>query len=139
VPEELQARLDKSGQLRRQNVQRARQEAELAQRRYARVDQENRLVADSLEADGNQKLRTLTETQQGYEKQRELGRRIFDDEQRATILAVAQDFLRLRTDPATDDRDRKGAVRLLVKDATMFRGEQITLHLRSSRCIRSTR
>ena len=130
VQQELQARLDESDQLRRQQVQRARYEADLAQRRYMRVDPENRLVADSLEADWNQKLRALAETQHNYEQHREQDRRIFNDKQRAAILALAQDFPRLWKDPATDDRDRKRMIRLLVEDVTMLRGEHITLQLR---------
>jgi len=47
--------------LRRQQVQRARYEADLAQRRYLHVDPENRLVADVLEANWNRKLRALAE------------------------------------------------------------------------------
>jgi hypothetical protein len=45
----------------RRTLEEARREAELAQGRYMRVDPENRMVADSLEADCNQKLRTLSE------------------------------------------------------------------------------
>jgi DNA invertase Pin-like site-specific DNA recombinase len=59
VQQELQARLEESDRLRKQHVERARYEAELAQRRYMRVDPENRLVTDTLEADWNQKLRAL--------------------------------------------------------------------------------
>jgi len=51
-------------------VERARYEAELAQRRYMRVDPDNRLVADSLEADWNQKLKLLADTQQECEQLR---------------------------------------------------------------------
>jgi DNA invertase Pin-like site-specific DNA recombinase len=130
VQQELQRHLDHSERLRKQQVERARYEAELAQRRYMRVDPENRLVADTLEADWNQKLRALTEAQQEYEHRREQDRRVFDEEQRAAILSLAQDFPRLWRDPATEDRDRKRMIRLLVEDVTMIRGEQITLHLR---------
>jgi hypothetical protein len=42
VQQEVQARLDESDRLREQHVDRARYEAELAQRRYMRVDPENR-------------------------------------------------------------------------------------------------
>jgi DNA invertase Pin-like site-specific DNA recombinase len=130
VQQELQARLDEADHLRRQQVERARYEAELAQHRYMRVDPENRLVADTLEADWNHKLRTLSEAQQEYDHRREQDRHVFDEEQRASILALAQDFPRLWRDPATDDRDRKRMIRLLVEDVTMIRGQQITLHLR---------
>ncbi len=130
VQQELQARLDESDRLRKQHVERARYEAELAQRRYMRVDPENRLVADTLEADWNQKLRGLAEAQEQYEQRREQDRQVFNEEQRAAIMALAQDFPRLWRDPATEDRDRKRMVRLLVEDVTMLRGEQITLHVR---------
>jgi hypothetical protein len=130
VQQELQSRIDESDRLRCQHVERARYEAELAQRRYMRVDPENRLVADSLEADWNQKLRALADAQQHYDERREQDRRLFDHEQRSAILALAQDFPRLWTDPVTEDRDRKRMIRLLVEDVTMFRGEQISLHFR---------
>jgi DNA invertase Pin-like site-specific DNA recombinase len=130
VQEEVQARLEESDHLRKQHVERARYDAELAQRRYMRVDPENRLVADTLEADWNQKLRALAEAQEQYEQRCEQDRQIFNEEQRAAIMALAQDFPRLWRDPATEDRDRKRMIRLLVEDVTMLRGEQITLHVR---------
>jgi hypothetical protein len=51
------ARADEADTLRRQQVQRARQRVELARRRYLAVDPDNRLVADTLEADWNDALR----------------------------------------------------------------------------------
>jgi hypothetical protein len=54
--------------LRRQHVERARYEADLAQRRFLKVDPDNRLVADALEADWNEKLRALAAAQEVYEK-----------------------------------------------------------------------
>jgi len=130
VQQELQARLDESDRLRKQHVERARYEAELAQRRYMRVDPENRLVADSLEADWNRKLRALAEAQEQYEQRREQDRQVFNEEQQATIMALAQDFPRLWRDSTTEDRDRKRMVHLLVEDVTILRSEEITLHVR---------
>ena len=51
VQEEFQTRLEDADRLRRIQVDRAAYEAKLARRRYMQVDPENRLVADSLEAD----------------------------------------------------------------------------------------
>jgi DNA invertase Pin-like site-specific DNA recombinase len=130
VQQELQARMEEADHLRKQQVERARYEAELAQRRYLRVDPDNRLVADSLEADWNDKLRALAEAQQEYERRREQDRRIFTEEQREAVLALATDFPRLWRDPNTPDRERKRMIRLLIEDATLLRGEKITLHLR---------
>jgi DNA invertase Pin-like site-specific DNA recombinase len=130
VQQQLQGRLEESDRLRKQHVERARYEAELAQRRYMRVDPENRLVADSLEADWNEKLRAFGAAQNEYEQRREQDRRILADEQRSAILALAEDLPRLWKDPEIEDRDRKRMIRLLVEDVTMIRGDQITLHLR---------
>lgn len=130
VQQELQARLGEADRLRKQQVERAHYEAELAQTRYMRVDPNNRLVADSLEADWNHKLRALTEAQTEYERRCEEDRKIFQEEERAAILQLTTDFPRLWHDGSTPDRERKRMVRLLLEDVTLLRGEQITLHLR---------
>jgi hypothetical protein len=57
VQQELANRQDEADRLRRQHVERAKYEAELAQRRFLKVDPDNRLVADVLEADWNAKFR----------------------------------------------------------------------------------
>ena len=130
VQQQLQARLDESDRLRKQHVEHARYEAELAQRRYMRVDPENRLVADSLEADWNEKLRAFGAAQQEYEQRREQDRKILADEQRSAILALAEDLPRLWKDPGIEHHDRKRMIRLLIEDVTMIRGDQISLYLR---------
>ena len=130
VQQELQARLGEADRLRKQQVERARYQAELAQTRYMRVDPNHRLVADSLEADWNHKLRALTEAQVEYERRRDEDRKIFQEEQRAAILQLATDFPRLWHDANTPDRERKRMVRLLLEDVTILRGEQLTLYLR---------
>ena len=55
----LEARADEADALRHSHVERARHHAELARRRYLAVDPDNRLVADTLEADWNDALRQL--------------------------------------------------------------------------------
>jgi hypothetical protein len=111
-------------------VERARYEADLAQRRYLHVDPANRLVADSLEADWNEKLRALTEAQEQYEQQRRQDRAAIDEQQRTKIAALASDFPRLWQDPKTPDRERKRMIRLLLADVTLIRGTGITVHVR---------
>src|SRR6202040_731570 len=68
VQQELASRHEEADRLRRQHVERARYEADLAQRRFLKVDPDNRLVADALEADWNDKLRSLAAAQEAYEK-----------------------------------------------------------------------
>jgi hypothetical protein len=130
VQQELQAELDAADRLRQQHVARARYEAELAQRRYLRVDPDHRLVADSLEADWNAKLRALAEAQAEYERQRAQDRVRFDAEQQAAMRALVADLPRLWRDPQIDARDRKRMIRLLIEDVTLRRDDQITLHVR---------
>jgi len=69
-------------------VERARYEANLAQRRYLQVDPDNRLVADALEADWNSKLRDLKDAQEAYECKRQADHSALSDEQQTRILSL---------------------------------------------------
>lgn len=60
--------------LRRRAVERAQIDADLAQRRFMLVDPNNRLVADTLEREWNDKLRALAKAQE--EREREGGTKI---------------------------------------------------------------
>lgn len=130
VQQELQTRLDEADRLRQQQVERARYEVELARRRYLRVDPDNRLVADSLEADWNGKLKLLTEAQEACERQRTEDRKLIDNQQRAAILALATTFPQLWRDPTTPDREKKRMIRLLIEDVTLLRKDHLELHVR---------
>jgi hypothetical protein len=130
VGDELRARAEEVDSLRRQHVERARYEAELAERRYRRVDPDHRLVADALEADWNDKLRALAAAQETYERQREADQGLLDERRRAEILALATDFPRLWTDPSTPCREKKRMVRLIIEDVTLLRGERLTAYVR---------
>ena len=130
VQQEIQARLDEVDRLRRKQVERARYEADLAQRRYLHVDPANRLVADSLEADWNNKLRALRAAQEQYEEQRKNDRAAISEQQRANIANLAEDFPRIWENPNTPDRERKRLVRLLLEDVTLIKTEEITAHVR---------
>ena len=130
VQDALASRADEADRLRRQSVERARYEAELAQRRYLRVDPDNRLVAATLEAEWNNKLRALDAAQDDYERQRAADI-LLDDEKRQRILALATDFPRLWRDPDTPARERKRMARLLIEDVTLLRGdEMLDVHVR---------
>jgi DNA invertase Pin-like site-specific DNA recombinase len=130
VQRELNSRVEETDRLRHKQVERAQYESDLAQRRYMRVDPDNRLVADSLEADWNHKLRALAQAQEDYTRRREQDARVLTEEQRAAILALASDFPRLWRDPTTPDRERKRMIRLLLEDVTLNRDQQVTLHIR---------
>ena len=130
VQHEIQARLDEVDRLRKKAVERARYEADAAQRRYLHVDPANRLVADSLEADWNNKLRALNAAQQQYEERCKNDRVAISDQQRMSIAALARDFPRLWLNPKTPDRERKRLVRFLLDDVTLVQSDEIVAHVR---------
>ncbi|MDE0104030.1 MAG: recombinase family protein [Bryobacterales bacterium] len=130
VQAELERREEEAKAWRALQVQRAREEADLARRRYEQVDPANRLVASVLEGEWNARLMALEEAQREYERKRAEDRQRLGQQQRERVLALATDFPRLWNDPATPDRERKRMVRLLIEDVTLTRGEQIALGVR---------
>jgi DNA invertase Pin-like site-specific DNA recombinase len=130
VQREIQERIEDADHLRRQEMERAELEVEQARRRYMHVDPSNRLVADSLEADWNQKLRAFEQARTLYEQQRAADRAAIDASERERILALAQDFPAVWRDPKTPQRERKRMVRLMLEDVTLIKAERITAHVR---------
>jgi DNA invertase Pin-like site-specific DNA recombinase len=130
VQKELESRSAEHDAMRRQEVERARYECDLARRRYMQVDPDNRLVADSLEAEWNEKLRAHEQANERYQKQRDVDAAGITDKQRASIISLAKDFPRLWNDPRTPDRERKRMARLLITDVTVLKGADITAQIR---------
>jgi DNA invertase Pin-like site-specific DNA recombinase len=130
VQSEIQSRLAQAERLRQQQVQRAQYEAERAQVRYMRVDPNNRLVADTLERQWNEKLRLLAQAKEECQNQQRLDAMQLSQEQRTKILALASDFPRVWQDPQTTDRERKRMARLLLEDVTLRRDQDITVQVR---------
>ena len=130
VRAELQARIDEADELRNQQVQRSQHQATLARRRYMQVDPDNRLVATTLEADWNEKLRDLARARDEAERRRAADRATLDEATEARIRALASDFPTVWKDPATSHRDRKRMARLLIEDVTLLKAEQLHVHVR---------
>jgi hypothetical protein len=130
VQDEIQKRIEEADRLRQAQVERARYEASLAQRRYMKVDPGNRLVADTLETEWNSKLRLLTEAEQDYQRQRQADHLALNDTQKAQIVALATNFRQVWQNPALPYRERKRMVRLLIEDVTVVKRDRITLHVR---------
>jgi DNA invertase Pin-like site-specific DNA recombinase len=133
VQQELNSRSMESDQLRKRSVERARYEADLAQRRYMQVDPENRLVADALESDWNAKLRELTSVQEQYDKKKKADLLVIDDKKREEIMTLCTQFPVLWKNPKTPDRERKRMVRLIIEDVTLKKEgkrEQIQVQIR---------
>jgi DNA invertase Pin-like site-specific DNA recombinase len=121
VQHEVETRLEEADAIRRQSVERAQYQADLARERFMSVDPRNRLVADQLEADWNEKLRAMAQARQRYEEQREKDRIQLDEDARQKILSLARDFPRVWNDQATTDKQRKRMIRLLIEDVTLTR------------------
>jgi DNA invertase Pin-like site-specific DNA recombinase len=130
VQAELDTRAAEADALRRGHVERARHRADLARRRYLAVDPDNRLVADSLEADWNDALRALQTAQEDYERASTAAQAALTDQMKDRIRCLATDFPALWSNPDTPQRDRKRMVRLLVDDVTLHKTDRIQLHVR---------
>lgn len=118
---EIESRQEEVDQLRRRAIERARIEADLAQRRFMLVDPANRLVADTLEANWNDKLRALATAREDYEHARQDDTRLLGEAVRDRLVAMTADFERLWADPQTPNRERKRMIDLIIEDATLIR------------------
>jgi DNA invertase Pin-like site-specific DNA recombinase len=130
VQAELDTRAAEADALRRGHVERARHRADLARRRYLAVDPDNRLVADSLEADWNDALRALQTAREDYDRASAAAAATLTDELKDRIRSLATDFPALWSNSNTAQRDRKRMVRLLIDDVTLHKTDRIHLHVR---------
>lgn len=130
VQREIRERQNEVETLRRKKVERATYESDLARERFMRVDPGNRLVADALEADWNNKLRAQREAQEEVEQQRKRDVAVLDDETRQSVLRLTDNLPVLWRDPRVSDKDRKRMVRLLIEDVTLTRGSDLRVQIR---------
>lgn len=131
VFEELRERKVEVDRLRRAQVERIREEAELARRQYMLVRPENRLVADNLERNWNEKLRELAQAEEEYASFVRSDSPDLTPEAKARVQALASDLPRVWQDPRTSARDRKRLLRLLIEDVTLVRqNTTLQIHIR---------
>jgi hypothetical protein len=133
IRQEIEARQQEADRLRCRAIERAQFEADLAQRRFMLVDPGNRLVADTLEAEWNDKLRALAHAREERERGRQQDQLVLDDAIRQRLLVMTTDFKKLWNDPATPNRERKRLLAHIIEDATLIKlpAEGITkVHLR---------
>lgn len=130
VQQEVEKRFEEADALRRKHVERARYEAESARHRYMKVDPDNRLVADTLEAQWNEKLRVLRDAEEEYKRRQEEEHLVMDKEKRERVASLARDFPRLWRDPTVPHRERKRMVALIIEDVTLVKGEDVRVDVR---------
>jgi hypothetical protein len=121
IRREIEARHEEADQLRCCAIERAQVDADLAQRRFMMVDPANRLVADTLESDWNERLRALANARDECERARCEDRIALDDAIRDRLVAMTTDFKRLWSDPSTPNRERKRMLAHLVEDVTLVK------------------
>jgi hypothetical protein len=105
-------RLDKHW---KQRLERARHEAEDAERRYRTVDPENRLVARTLEQRWEVALRAERQVRDDYNRFLQEQPPQLSQEERARIMALSSDLPTLWHAPGTTFQDRKEIIRHMVE------------------------
>jgi len=107
----------------RRRIERARYDADLAERRYEAVDPGNRLIASTLEQRWNDAMQRLLELESELATFQRQTLRAISAEQKRQILQLGRNFPRLWAAPTTTAQDRKRMLRLLIKDVTVAKGD----------------
>jgi hypothetical protein len=121
IRKEIEDRYEEADRLRCRAIERAQIEADLARRRFMLVDPNNRLVADTLEGEWNDKLRVLAKAHDDRERAREQDQLILDEAVRERLIAMTADFNKLWADPDTPNRERKRLLAHIIEDVTLIK------------------
>lgn len=114
----------------RLEVERARYQAERAERRYRLVEPENRLVARGLETEWNERLRDLAAAEAELARRQQQRPRPLTDQEREKVRALGTDVKRVWSAPTTTDRDRKELLRTLLEEVKIvIKREEFTARL----------
>jgi DNA invertase Pin-like site-specific DNA recombinase/uncharacterized protein YndB with AHSA1/START domain len=103
----------------RLQVERARYEAERAERRYRAVEPEHRLVARGLERDWEQALGALAAAEAELSLRERQRPRTLTPAERERLLALGTDLGRVWAAATTTDRDRKQLLRCLIEEVIL--------------------
>ncbi len=131
VQEQVDVEFAEADAQRAKRIEALRYEADLARRRFFEVDPANRLVAASLEADWNERLRELEEACREREARGAARDTELSERQAERIRELAWDFEQVWNAAQTGNADRKRLLGLLIEDATLTRdGSEVTIGLR---------
>ena len=131
VQEQVDVEFAEADAQRARRIEAMRYEADLARRRFFEVDPANRLVAATLEADWNERLRELEEACREREARGAARDTELSERQAERIRELAWDFERVWNAAETGNADRKRLLGLLIEDATLTRdGSEVTIGLR---------
>ena len=126
VPERIALALEALGQLEREmdalehqwqlRLERARYEAQRAQRQYNAAEPEHRLVARTLESQWEAALRAVESTERDYETWTRDHRGHITAQEQQEILAIGEDLPRVWHAETTTNADRKHLLRFVVQE-----------------------
>jgi DNA invertase Pin-like site-specific DNA recombinase len=119
VAEELEEERAKTDSLWQKRLQRARYEAERAERQYQAVEPENRLVARNLEKAWEEQLAVERSIQEEYHRHQAERPKHLSAKERDTIRQLANDIPTLWNTRSTTVQDKKTIVRLLIERVTV--------------------
>ena len=114
--QQLQANHDAVLSQWRLELERARYEAEKAERRYRSVEPENRLVARGLETEWENRLRDLATAEAELRRREQYHPNRLGPEQLQRIQMLGSDLRQVWAAPTTTDRDRKELLRTLLEE-----------------------
>jgi DNA invertase Pin-like site-specific DNA recombinase/predicted DNA-binding transcriptional regulator AlpA len=119
-------------------VERARYEAEKAERHYRAVEPENRLVARGLETEWEQRLRDLDQARAELTRRQQQRPTVLAAAERHALQALGHDLQQVWFAPTTTRRDHKELLRALLEEViiAVFRNEyraHLTLRWRGGR------
>jgi DNA invertase Pin-like site-specific DNA recombinase len=117
--EQLESTHDGALEQWRLTVERARYDAEHAERGYRAVEPENRLVARGLEQEWEQRLRALDEAKAELERRERRRPRALSSDERQTVLALGQDLTRVWHASSTTVRDRKELLHTVLEEVLL--------------------
>ena len=117
--EQLQANHDAALSQWRLGVERARYDAERAERRYRTVEPENRLVARGLEGEWENRLRDLATAELELRRREQQRPSAIRPEQLHAIKNLSSDIRKVWEAPTTTDRDRKELLRTLLEEVIL--------------------
>lgn len=100
-------------------VERARYEAEKAERRYRTVEPENRLVARGLETEWENRLRDLAAAETELRRREQQRPNALSPEQLKRIQSLGSDIRQVWDANTTTDRDRKELLRTLLEEVAL--------------------
>jgi DNA invertase Pin-like site-specific DNA recombinase len=116
-----QAGAAQQAQARRQQLERLRYEAALAERQFRRVDPDNRLVAAELERRWEDALRALQQAEEEAARQPARSLAAVPDDLRAAFMTLGQSLPRLWEQPLLTQPQKKALLRCLIDKVVIHR------------------